>query len=618
MSYCLNPSCLNPSNPNQVEFCISCGTKILLNERYRATELLGAGGMGRNFLAVDECTPKKKSCVIKQFFPIAQVTNHPTAFQKAVELFHREAAMLDELGDQSTQIPRLLAHIEQDSRLYLVQEFIEGQNLLKKLEQEQIMSESQIIQLLSELLPVLQFIHEQGVVHRDIKPTNIMWRPSKPPVLIDFGISKELSCTVMAIGTTIGTVGYTPLEQMTYGESYPASDIYALGATCIHLLTNIFPGLLYNPQNKCWIWRSVMASKGIVISKHLEKILDKMLQEDIQQRYQSAKEVLRDLYPLSLALKKNYHIQDHINHNQKDLSQKELLHKFLGNLHQDVLALPSIVQKHLSDETNKLKISLIAGAVVVLGFGINRYFQATSEPTDENVSVAATPTVTPTLEPSPEPTPTALATPSADCYSASTCLEKGIALHQEKMYDAARVYYDKAIIYDYSNPIIYYNRGLIHAEVGDKQGALEDFNKAIELKPSYKRAYKNRAIVRADLGDKAGASEDFSQVIILEPQNASAYYDLGIFNENIGNKQEALQNCNQAIKLNKKYADAYYSRGIIQQQLNQNQEAMKDFKTAAKLYEQQGKDAEKQDALNKIEKLEVKLDKSTIIKSNQY
>ncbi len=138
MSYCLNPSCEKPSNPNHVEFCLSCGTKLLLHERYRATKFLGAGGMGRNFLAVDECTPKKKYCVIKQFFPITQVIEHPTAFQKAVELFNREAAMLDELGDESTQIPRLLAHIEQNSRLYLIQEFIDGQNLLKKLEQELI------------------------------------------------------------------------------------------------------------------------------------------------------------------------------------------------------------------------------------------------------------------------------------------------------------------------------------------------------------------------------------------------------------------------------------------------------------------------------------------------
>lgn len=238
MSYCLNPSCQNPFNPSGTDNCLNCGTKLLLDARYRAIDFLGAGGMGRNFLAVDERTPKKKYCVIKQFFPVAQIQNQPTAYQKAVELFNREAAMLDELGDESPQIPRLLAHVEQDGRLYFVQEYIDGQNLLKELQLLGAYSESEIFQLLADLLPILQFIHKRGVIHRDIKLENIMSRPNKQKVLIDFGISKELSTTVMTIGTTVGTLGYAPPEQMTYGESYPGSDIYACGATCIHLLTD--------------------------------------------------------------------------------------------------------------------------------------------------------------------------------------------------------------------------------------------------------------------------------------------------------------------------------------------------------------------------------------------
>ncbi|OKH42559.1 hypothetical protein NIES2101_32715 [Calothrix sp. HK-06] len=641
MSYCLNPNCQNPSNPDHLEYCLICSTNLLLNERYRAIKFLGAGGMGRNFLAVDECTPKRKYCVIKQFFPIAQITEHPTAFQKAVELFNREAAMLDELGDESTQIPRLLAHIEQDSRLYLVQEFIDGQNLLKKLEQELIASESQIIQLLADILPVLQFIHERGVVHRDIKPENIMWRHNKPPVLIDFGISKELSNTVMTIGTTVGTVGYAPIEQMTYGESYPASDIYALGTTCIHLLTGTFPSLLYNPQKKCWIWRSVMESNNIVISKQLGQILDKMLQEDIRKRYQSAEEVLQDLLPLSLGSRNNHQ-------NQQELSEYKPLNKYLSNIHQDVLALPPTLQHYFSYQPNKIKILLIAGAVILLGFGINGFLQAISRPTANDTTLEPTLTASPSVE----PTPTASLTepPLVDCTSTSICLYKGLALYQEKKYDAAVEYYNQAILYDSNNVAAYYNRGLIRVELGDKQGALEEFNKAIELDPSYIPAYENRGILRQELGDKPGALEDYNQVLFsghksikayknrgllraeiddkqgaledynevikMEPQNAIAYYNLGIFNQKLDNKQEALKDYNQAIKLDATYVDAYYNRGILQQQLNNNKEAIKDFQTAAELYGQQGKEAEKQDALNQIKKLQSKPSKSTTKKPN--
>lgn len=205
--------------------------------------------------------------------------------------------MLDSLEDKSTQIPRLLASIEQNKQLYFVQEFIDGENLLQKLQQQEVFTESQIFKLLADILPVMQSIHNMGVVHKDIKPENIMYRQNNQLVLIDFGISKELSNTVMTIGTTVGTIGYAPPEQMTYGVSYPASDIYGLGATCIHLLTDIPPNFLYNSHDKRWVWKDVLASKGIFISDLLTQILDKMLSEDIRNRYQSVDEIIRDLQP---------------------------------------------------------------------------------------------------------------------------------------------------------------------------------------------------------------------------------------------------------------------------------------------------------------------------------
>jgi WD40 repeat protein len=298
MSYCLNPNCSKPHNPSGHQFCLTCGTKLLLKDRYRATDFLGAGGMGRNLLAVDEDTPSKKRCVIKQFSPHSNIASNPAAFQKAVELFNREAAQLDQLGDESSQIPRLLAHLEQDKRLYFVQEFIDGQNLLKELEQEGNYSETQIYLLLADLLAVLKFIHQQGVLHRDIKPENIMRRyRDNQLVLIDFGISRQWSGTVMSMGTTAGTLGYAPPEQMTYGEAYPASDLYALGATCIHLLTGIEPHQLYNPLENRWLWQDVLQQRRIAVSSQLEQVLEKMLKADVRERYQSVDEVLKVLNP---------------------------------------------------------------------------------------------------------------------------------------------------------------------------------------------------------------------------------------------------------------------------------------------------------------------------------
>ncbi|MBD2743219.1 protein kinase [Coleofasciculus sp. FACHB-1120] len=152
-----------------------------------------------------------------------------------------------------------------------------------------------VLTYLRNAIPVLKFIHQQGAVHRDIKPENIMRSRNNQLVLIDFGISKELSSTVMSMGTTVGTLGYAPPEQMTYGEAYPASDLYALSATCIHLLSDVVPNELFNPQEKRWLWQDVLASRGTSVSEQLRQILDKMLKVDVWERYQSVDEVLEVL-----------------------------------------------------------------------------------------------------------------------------------------------------------------------------------------------------------------------------------------------------------------------------------------------------------------------------------
>ena len=170
MSYCLNNSCQHRENSSQDQFCQSCGSKLLLRERYRAIKMIGEGGFGKTFLAVDNDKPSKPPCVIKQFFPSSQGTN---SLEKATELFSQEASRLEELG-QHSQIPALLAHFEQEGNLYLVQEYINGDNLAQELKTEGVFTEAKIRDLLLGLLPVVQFVHENNVIHRDIKPENII------------------------------------------------------------------------------------------------------------------------------------------------------------------------------------------------------------------------------------------------------------------------------------------------------------------------------------------------------------------------------------------------------------------------------------------------------------
>jgi serine/threonine protein kinase len=301
MLCCLNPHCLNPINPDGSLECRSCNTPLipLLRGRYRVVKVLSdEGGFSRTYLAED-IDKLNEPCVVKQLAPKVQETS---ALKKAVELFKEEAKQLQQLGEHH-QIPNLLAYFEQDNYLFLVQQYIDGQNLLQELHQQGTYSESKIREVLLDLLPVLEYIHQRGVIHRDIKLQNIIRRDSdRRLVLIDFGASKQLSATVHTkIGTTIGSHGYTPMEQMQDGKAYPASDLYSLGATCFHLLTGISPSKLWMQHGYSWVthWRRYLnqplQSGTIPRRLKLGQVLDKLLKVDFQKRYQSADEVLKDV-----------------------------------------------------------------------------------------------------------------------------------------------------------------------------------------------------------------------------------------------------------------------------------------------------------------------------------
>ncbi|WP_414753823.1 protein kinase domain-containing protein [Anabaena sp. CCY 9910] len=295
MICCLNPDCLNPLNADGKKSCQSCGTTLvpLLRNRFRVVRVLSdEGGFGRTYLSEDK-DKLNEPCVIKQLAPKFQGT---WSQKKAVELFAEEAKRLQELGEHP-QIPTLMAYFEQDNCLYLVQQFINGQNLLKELQQRKNYRPGEIQAILLDLLPVLKFIHDRGVIHRDIKPENIIrCRTDGRLNLIDFGSSKQLTAKVQNFGTSIGSHGYSPLEQIRDGKAYAASDLFALGATCFHLITSVSPFQLWMEHGYSWVsnWRQYLRSP---LTPELDFVLDKLLQKDLKHRYTSADEVIKDITP---------------------------------------------------------------------------------------------------------------------------------------------------------------------------------------------------------------------------------------------------------------------------------------------------------------------------------
>ncbi|WP_072622491.1 protein kinase domain-containing protein [Spirulina major] len=299
MSYCLNPDCGHPQNRegsdrvshSRAQVCRSCGQVILLKQRYRPIRSLGQGGFGRTFIGVDLDLPKSPRCVIKQLF--FQTTS--AALQaKAIALFEQEALQLSQLGSHP-QIPTLAAYFKERDQLYLVQEWVNGQPLNPSVWSQHPNLEPRIWQLLRDLLPVLQFIHDRNVIHRDIKPDNILQRRSDGKfILIDFGIARTLTETAMMGGATvIGTPGFMAPEQMR-GKVLPASDLYSLGVTCLNLITGLHPDTLFDVVNDRWQWRDRLPP-GQTLSPALIRILNSLIAPSLRQRVQSATALLRDI-----------------------------------------------------------------------------------------------------------------------------------------------------------------------------------------------------------------------------------------------------------------------------------------------------------------------------------
>lgn len=325
-------------NPLGNRFCQVCGQEIpqpatekcgigtsfsekLLGQRYRIIKQLGQGGFGRTYLAED-INRFHELCVLKEFAPKLQGAS---ALKKAEELFTREAGVMYRL--QHPQIPRFRelcrCQVGSQTGLFLVQDYVAGQTyrdlLIHHQSQGTRFSEAEIMELLRQILPVLDYIHSQGVIHRDISPDNLILRSSDQlPVLIDFGGVKQIAATIEQSGkegnesnqssagstgkhgstpkktprlmTCIGKLGYAPEEQMMSGEVHPHSDLYSLAVTVLVLLTGKEPAALFDTYEMRWAWEPL-----VTLSPRLTQVLNKMLSRAPGDRFQSAPSVFSAL-----------------------------------------------------------------------------------------------------------------------------------------------------------------------------------------------------------------------------------------------------------------------------------------------------------------------------------
>jgi tetratricopeptide (TPR) repeat protein len=545
MICCLNPNCLqeNPPCTDGTKYCFTCGTElVLLSDRYRPIRRLGQGGFGITYLAEDNAR-FNKSCVIKQL--TLQIPD-------ARRLFEGEAQRLEDLADCPV-IPRLLAYHSDVDYLYLVQEFIAGQDLDKELREKGVFDEAAIKKFLNEILPVLDLIHQRGIIHRDIKLENIMRGVDGKLVLIDFGIAKLIPANnTPKPGTRAGTDGYAAPEQVKEGLAKPSSDLYSLGAACFHLLTDINPGSLFLEYGYQWTgkWQQYVRQ---TISKDLKELIDKLLKSEDTDRYQSAVEVLQVLNSqppekpaatVSSAPKKDTRFY------------MSALGMMVGV--STVLWMLAVGSSLFSNITNITKVPQTA----------EDYFERAYKFDDSNRQ-GAIEDYTQAIKLKPA---------FSEAYN-----NRGLRREESEDYKGAIKDYTEAIRINSNYPEAYNNRGDSRFALGDYKNAIEDYNQAIKIKPDFAMHYYNRGESRYKLEDYKGAIEDYDQAIKLQSDYANPYNGRGNSLSALGDNKGAIEDYNQAIKLWPDDAAFYVNRGESRSKLEDYKGAIEDYNRSIKI-----------------------------------
>lgn len=528
----------------------------LLDGRYRVVQILSSGAFGQTYLAVDTRRPGHPQCVVKQLRP---PNNTSTILKTAYRLFKQEAEILEKLGKHN-QIPFLLAYFEEGNQFYLVEEFVPGNPLTKEILPGKPWSEEQVTSLLIETLEILEFVHGQGVIHRDVNPANLIRRKTDGKlVLIDFGSVKEVSQLTSFPGEiprtiATGTPSYMPIEQFQ-GNPQFNSDIYAVGMIGIQALTGLPAGELPKLQDPNpahtgdIVWRN-----RAQCSTALANILDRMVHYNYAKRYPTAREVVAALRKMG--------------------SRPEPKGTLLGPV---AIASP----RSLPPLASRLLWVLagVVAAIAVLGLWnywqrpdpikAEGYFNAGVEKSRQGDAGGAVDAFNRAIQLNPK--------------NAEALYKRANANYDLKKYPEAIADYTAAINLNPKYANAYFNRGLARYDANDKRGAIEDLTQALSLSPKDPEIYYKRGLAYFDLQDYQAAMKDYSEVIQLEPTLAKAYHSRGLARAATEDLQGAIGDYTEAIRRSPNNITAVYSRGRARFHMGDYRGALTDYSEVIRL-----------------------------------
>jgi tetratricopeptide (TPR) repeat protein len=519
-----------------------------LNGRYQILAQLGKGGFGETFLSQDQHLPNQPHCVVKQLKP--QFTSN-SELQIARRLFETEAQILHKLGNHP-QIPQLFAYFAEKQEFYLVQEYIEGDELSKEFPPGTTKSEADVITLLQEILEILVFVHEQNVIHRDINLNNILRRKADGKlVLIDFGAVKQLTTQLVQESKTnytvaVGTPGYMPSEQ-ALGFPKFSSDVYAVGMIGIQVLTGCLPyKLLSDPDTGEISWHHLAT-----VTPGFTSILDKMTRYDFRQRYPTATEALKALQTL-----------------QNSPSATAVLPKLQKPLF-------SQLSKSLAWLYRGLIAASIAGIVAGLTIIINQFIN-----TKNAINLSKNANTLYQLKSYQE---------AINYYNKSLEINpeyqeawrgKGDALKALKQYNQALKVYEKAIQLAPNDWQCWLGRAQVLEDMGKSQEALDSFNRTISINPNAWEAWQGKSQIQMKLSQYAESLESLDKLLRLKSDNYWDWYNKGWALQNLKEYKEALKSYDKALELKPDFTNAWYQKANLFLMLQQYQDAVNSYDKA--------------------------------------
>jgi serine/threonine protein kinase len=643
MICCLNPHCPqeNPSYSEEMKYCASCGEPlVLLLDRYVPIGRTTADESTVAYFARDR--EGLNDCIIRQL----SIQNPQVG-----ELAELEVKRLQELSRENSQICEILNYHMDSEYLYVIQSFVEGQNLEKYLERHGVFSEQEVIDCLKLVLPILQSIHNNNIIHRDLRLDNIVRRSNGELILNNFAVNRQSTGNIFEFDR--GTPGYTAFELKEQSISNPASDLYSLGAACFHLLTGKHPQIAFEDLGYDWTskWQEYLdrssTGEDPPISDRLCKVIDKLLQKDCRDRYQSARDVSKAISSVDREMKKQDSIRANIagdltsqtqskvtinslmdaNNSPVNLNQPPVnlnqppvnlnqppvdLNQPPVNLNQPPVDLNQpprkVVQKSLVELPQKRIVAVasallfgsLAAAVILFPTFQRQYKsadrfsrgEATSTRESENSSVdpnnnsADINTSSGQVNNNRETIAGLTEAVKRNPRDANSYFQRGNIRSNAKDKKGAIADYTQSIAIDPKESEVYSQRGNAHSAIGNKKAAIKDYTQVIKLEPDRVDAYFHRALDRANIGDRKGAIEDYTQVIRLEPNRADAYFDRGNVRAASGDKKGAIEDLTKSIQYKPSRAAAYKNRGNALAAIGDKQGAAKDYLQASKLAQQ--------------------------------